>query len=169
VCGSRRPSGSRIGSRRWRASPSAWPNGHEQKPDLGDADARVVIESEDEVHCSNSRRSATPRPDFRHHAFVSPRRRRILILLAAFLLEPVAMWLRGYPIGGNLVVRCRRGHLFRTLWIPGASLKALRLGWWRVQRCPVGKHWSVVTPVRESDLSRRERWLADRQRDTWIP
>jgi hypothetical protein len=52
VCGSRRPSGSRIGSRRWRASPSAWPNGHEQKPDLGDADARVVIESEDEVHCS---------------------------------------------------------------------------------------------------------------------
>jgi len=29
------------------------------------------------------------------------------------------MWLRGYPIGGRLVVRCRQGHLFTTLWIPG--------------------------------------------------
>jgi hypothetical protein len=31
------------------------------------------------------------------------RRRRLLILAAAALLEPVAMKLRGYPIGGNPV------------------------------------------------------------------
>jgi hypothetical protein len=97
------------------------------------------------------------------------RRRRTLIILAAFLLEPIAMWLRGYPIGGNLVVRCRKGHLFKTLWIPGASLKAIRVGWWRVQRCPVGRHWSVVTPVRESELSHRQRLMANRHRDIRIP
>jgi hypothetical protein len=100
---------------------------------------------------------------------MSPRRRRTLILLAAGLLEPVAMWLRGYPIGGRLVVRCRRGHLFRTLWIPGASLKAIRLAWWRFQRCPVGPHWSIVTPVKESDLTTRERRIANSRTDTWIP
>ena len=79
------------------------------------------------------------------------------------------MWLRGYPLGGNLVVRWREGHLFRTLWIPGVSLKALRLGWWRVQRCPVGKHWSVVTPVKESELSRHQRWTANRHTDIRVP
>jgi hypothetical protein len=101
---------------------------------------------------------------------VSPRRRRrALILLASILLEPIAMKLRGYPIGGNLVVRCRKGHLFTTLWISGVSLKALRLGWWRVQRCPVGKHWSVVTPVKESELSDRDRRRASRNRDVRIP
>jgi hypothetical protein len=100
---------------------------------------------------------------------VSSRRRRTLIILVVLLVEPVAMWLRGYPIGGKLVVRCRQGHLFRTLWIPGVSVKALRLLWWRFQRCPVGGHWSVVAPVKESDLTACERRLADRQRDTWIP
>jgi hypothetical protein len=79
------------------------------------------------------------------------------------------MWLRGYPIGGRLVVRCRQGHLFTTLWIPGVSLKALRLGWLRVQRCPVGHHWSIVTPVREAELSRRERRVAESHPDIPIP
>jgi hypothetical protein len=79
------------------------------------------------------------------------------------------MWLRGYPLGGHLVVRCRKDHHFRTLWIPGVSVKALRLGWWRFQRCPVGQHWSIVTPVKASDLSPRERRIATRWTDTWIP
>jgi len=96
------------------------------------------------------------------------RRRRTLIIAAAFLVEPLAMWLRGYPLGGNLVVRCREGHLFRTLWIPGVSFKALRFGWWRVQRCPVGHHWSIVTPVKETELSQRQRRTADRHRDIRI-
>ena len=97
------------------------------------------------------------------------RRRRSLIIVAAMLLEPVAMKLRGYRMGGNLVVRCRRGHLFTTIWLPGASLKSIRLGWWRVQRCPVGKHWSIVTPVKDSELSEGEKRIASEHRDVRIP
>jgi hypothetical protein len=100
---------------------------------------------------------------------VSPRRRRALIFLASILVEPILMKLRGYRIGGNLVVRCRREHLFTTLWIPGVSVKALRFGWRRVQRCPVGRHWSIVTPVRESDLSARERRRPRQVKDIRIP
>src|SRR5262249_59103682 len=91
----------------------------------------------------------------------APPRRRKPVLLVLFRRAPLTMWLRGYPpFGGRLVVRCRRGHLFTTLWIPGVSFKALRLGWLRVQRCPVGNHWSIVTPVRESELSGRQRRAA---------
>lgn len=44
-------------------------------------------------------------------------------------------------------VRCRDGHLFTTIWVPLASLKAVRLGDRRYQRCPVGRHWSIVRPL----------------------
>ena len=97
------------------------------------------------------------------------RRRRRLLLAAALLLEPVLMKLRGYPIGGNLIVRCRQGHLFTTIWIPSASIKAIRLGWWRIQRCPVGSHLSIVTPVHEAELSDDERRLARRRHDIRLP
>jgi hypothetical protein len=33
----------------------------------------------------------------------------------------------GYRLGGDVVVRCRQGHLFTTLWIPGVKLKAVDL------------------------------------------
>ncbi|HUY72728.1 MAG TPA: hypothetical protein VMV08_10825 [Gaiellaceae bacterium] len=97
------------------------------------------------------------------------RRRRLLIVVAALLLEPISMKLRGYPIGGNLVVRCRKGHLYTTIWVPGASLKSLRMGWWRFQRCPVGQHWSIATPVKESELTEEERQLAHENTDVRIP
>ncbi len=79
------------------------------------------------------------------------------------------MKLRGYPIGGNLVVRCRRGHLFTTIWVPSVSLKAIRLGWWRFQRCPVGNHWSIVTPVKTDELSDRELQTARKRKDIRVP
>lgn len=44
-------------------------------------------------------------------------------------------------------VRCAAGHLFTTIWIPLVSLKALRLGGGRYQHCPVGHHWTTVTPL----------------------
>ena len=97
------------------------------------------------------------------------RKRRSLVIVAAFLLEPVVMKLRGYRMGGNLVVRCRRGHLFTTIWVPGASLKAVRLGWLRFQRCPVGPHWSIVTPVKESELTEEDRRVAAGHKDVRIP
>ena len=96
-------------------------------------------------------------------------RRRRGLIAATVLSEAIPLWLRGYTLGGDVVVRCRDGHLFTTLWIPGASVKALRLGAWRLQRCPVGHHWSVVTPVRRSDLSKREKRIAGRRRDIRIP
>jgi hypothetical protein len=92
-----------------------------------------------------------------------------LLLLAAALAEPVAMKLRGYPLGGDLVVRCRQGHLFTTLWIPGVSVKAIRLGPWRIQRCPVGSHWSLVTPVKAAVLTESDKQLAHRRRDVRVP
>ncbi|BDZ45207.1 hypothetical protein [Naasia aerilata] len=74
----------------------------------------------------------------------------------------------GYSVGGRTVVRCRSGHLFTTWWIPGISVKSIRLGWWRLQRCPVGQHWTLVSPVRAADLSGRERRSAARL-DTPLP
>jgi hypothetical protein len=99
------------------------------------------------------------------------RKRRALKLLgiASLIAEPVAMKLRGYPIGGKLVVRCRKGHLFTTFWIPGVSVKAIRLGWWRYQRCPVGGHWSLITPVRPSELNEEERLEARGRSDIPLP
>jgi hypothetical protein len=44
-------------------------------------------------------------------------------------------------------VRCSQGHLFTTIWVPLGSLKAVRLGGRRYQRCPVGHHWAMVVPL----------------------
>jgi hypothetical protein len=97
-------------------------------------------------------------------------RNRRLILFVGVLAGGTFVARRlGYKVGGNVVVRCRQGHLFTTIWIPGASLKAIRLGWARLQRCPVGKHWTLVTPVRDSDLTDEERRAAGRFRDIRIP
>jgi hypothetical protein len=96
-------------------------------------------------------------------------RRRWKVVAAALGLEAAAMWLRGYAVPGRVVVRCRDGHLFTTIWIPGASLKALRFVLWRFQYCPVGHHWTVVTLVRRSDLSEEERVRAAQVRDLAIP
>jgi hypothetical protein len=96
-------------------------------------------------------------------------RTRRLIIAAAVLLEIGALWLRTGRVGGNVAVRCRQGHLFTTIWIPAVSVKSLRLWWWRLQYCPVGRHWSIVTPVRASDLSEPERLSAAENRDIRLP
>jgi hypothetical protein len=98
-------------------------------------------------------------------------RRRVGFLLAvcSIAVEAVAIRRLGYPFAGNVVVRCRRGHLFTTLWVPGASLKSLRLGWWRFQRCPVGRHWAMVTPVRRADLTPEEQRSAAASTDIRVP
>jgi hypothetical protein len=92
-----------------------------------------------------------------------------LVAIASVVAEPVAMKLRGYPMAGKLIVRCRQGHLFTTFWFPGVSVKALRLGWWRYQRCPVGRHWSLVIPVRESELTEAQRQEARSRSDIPLP
>ncbi len=97
------------------------------------------------------------------------RRFALQVGTVALLAEVVVLWQRGYGLGGNVVVRCRQRHLFTTIWIPGVSLKSLRIGWWRLQRCPVGSHWSFVTPVRESELTEDEKRLARATQDIRIP
>jgi hypothetical protein len=99
----------------------------------------------------------------------SHRRRVVAFVAAGFVAETAVMRRRGYPVGANVVVRCRDGHLFTTIWIPGASLKSLRLGWTRFQYCPVGKHWSFVTPVKEADLTDEVKRVASEHKDIRIP
>lgn len=106
----------------------------------------------------------------KHRCGTRRRPRRLLgALLVLDLLATVVARRRGYKVGGDVIVRCRRGHLFTTIWIPGASLKSVRLGWYRFQRCPVGNHWSLVQPVREADLTEDERRAAAEHRDLRIP
>jgi hypothetical protein len=76
---------------------------------------------------------------------------------------------QGYSLGKNAVVRCRRGHLFTTVWIPGASVKSLRLGFWRFQWCPVGRHFDLVHPVKTADLTEAERSFALSHHDAPVP
>jgi hypothetical protein len=100
----------------------------------------------------------------------SKHRRKVLAAaVVANVVGTVIARRLGYQVGGNTVVRCRKGHLFTTLWIPGASLKSIRLGWWRIQRCPVGPHWSIVVPVREADLTSRQLRKAHELKDLPIP
>ena len=97
------------------------------------------------------------------------RRRRILLGIAAIVVWTLVARRLGYRLGANTVVRCRRGHLFTTIWIPGVKLKAIDLLVARVQWCPVGRHWSLVTPVRDADLTAEDRLLAGAHHDIRIP
>jgi hypothetical protein len=90
-------------------------------------------------------------------------------VIAAVMTFTLGARLLGYKLGPSTIVRCRRGHLSTTIWIPGVKLKGLDLGIARLQRCPVGNHWSLVTPVRDSDLTDKERALAHQHRDARIP
>ena len=101
----------------------------------------------------------------------SGRRGPVLALVVAVLvIGTIVARRKGYSgLGWNTVVRCRQGHLFTTIWVPGASVKAIRLGWARVQRCPVGPHWTVVTPVKESSLTAEELRNAKELRDIRVP
>jgi hypothetical protein len=93
----------------------------------------------------------------------------VALIVAGLLAGTVLARRRGHGIGGETVVRCSRQHLFTTIWIPGASFKAPRLGPLRFQRCPVGQHWSLVAPVRAADLTEEQRQAAAAFRDTRIP
>ena len=77
---------------------------------------------------------------------------------------------RGYAgMGGDTIVRCSRGHLFTTVWIVGSSVKAVRLGYKRYQRCPVCEKWRIVVPVRDDELTDEDRRIAAEHHDTKLP
>ncbi len=100
---------------------------------------------------------------------MSRRVRTVLIIVGVVTGVTLIGRRLGYNLGTKTIVRCRQGHLFTTIWIPGVKLKELDLVVARVQRCPVGKHWSLVVPVREADLTEEERQFAREHRDIRIP
>jgi hypothetical protein len=100
------------------------------------------------------------------------RKRRLVILagvLISYAVGTFLAWRRGYTFGRNVAVRCNQGHLFTTTWIPGASLKAIRLGFWRLQWCPAGRHVALVHPVKNADLTEEERQSAAAHHDILVP
>lgn len=97
------------------------------------------------------------------------RRRLLAIIVLLYAIGTIIARRRGYPMGGDVVVRCRQGHLFTTIWVPGVSFKSLRLGWLRFQYCPVGRHWSLVSPVKDSDLDAADLEAAHEHKDVRIP
>ncbi len=95
--------------------------------------------------------------------------RTVLISASAIAAATLIGRRLGYKLGTSTIVRCRQGHLFTTIWIPGVKLKEVDLLVARVQRCPVGQHWSLVVPVREADLTEEERQFARDHHDVRIP
>ena len=103
---------------------------------------------------------------------LSKRERGLVITAGVIVTYAVGTWWalsQGYSFGRNVVVRCRQGHLFTTVWIPGASVKSLRLGLWRVQWCPVGRHVTLVSLVKDADLTETEREFAAEHHDVRVP
>ncbi|HEY1701116.1 MAG TPA: hypothetical protein VGG75_15510 [Trebonia sp.] len=74
-------------------------------------------------------------------------------IVAGYAIGTIVAVRRGYTFGRNVPVECQRGHQFRTTWIPGASITALKLGPWRVQWCPAGRHVALIHPVKPGDLA----------------
>lgn len=95
----------------------------------------------------------------------------LIVVVGLLLLAVWYMRRQGYQRGGggSVVVRCREGHLFSTIWIPLMSFKAVRLGPWRYQHCPVGNHWTLVVPVDIETLSKAEQRFAADHHDALIP
>jgi hypothetical protein len=99
-------------------------------------------------------------------------KRRLAIsagVVVAYVVGTIIATRQGYSLGKNAIVRCRQGHLFSTVWIPGASVKALRLGFWRIQWCPVGRHVDLVRPVKNTDLTEAEHSFALSHHDVPVP
>jgi hypothetical protein len=99
----------------------------------------------------------------------------LIYALAVVVLAMVAVRVgrmsrsRGYRFGRDVIVRCRDGHLFVTTWIPMMSVKAIRLGLVRIQRCPVGNHVTAVRLMRDEDLTPAELREASRHHDSGVP
>jgi hypothetical protein len=84
--------------------------------------------------------------------------------------RPKKPWFAPWAFAGPvLIVRCMRGALFETVWIPLVSFKAIRLGPLRIQRCPVHRRVEVVHPVDPATLSDAERTEAARYPAEPIP
>jgi hypothetical protein len=86
------------------------------------------------------------------------------VIAAVVLLKVVAAKMRGRPaLGGEVVVRCSQGHLFRTHWSSLGSLTSIRLGSARFQQLLYPSAGVVAT------TTERGTWLAPANRIAWTP
>ncbi len=67
------------------------------------------------------------------------------------------------------IVRCSQGALYSTIWLPLGSLKAIRLGSARIQRCPVHHKWERARKVDPTSLTGEELASATATWDSAIP
>jgi len=93
----------------------------------------------------------------------------IVVVVIGVLISWTLVRARSGQAGTNVIVRCSEGHLFTTIWIPGMSFKALRLAGARSQWCPIGRHWTTVNRVLESELTQDEVQEARAHHDIRIP
>lgn len=92
------------------------------------------------------------------------------VIVLVILVVTVVVMSRSVAVHGTeRIARCRAGHLFVSTVIPGASLKAIRLGTVRFQQCPVGPHWSIVSWVDPTTLTADELAEARSQHDSPLP
>ncbi len=92
----------------------------------------------------------------------------IIIVVAAFLafvVGAVVAHRKGFKQDGEVAARCSQGHLFMTVWVDRWTWKRLDVGFLKIQRCPVGDHWSVVRPLEMSSLTADEKKLAKQTHD----
>lgn len=96
----------------------------------------------------------------------------IIIVAAAIIAFAVGAMVasrKGYKEGGEVVVRCGRGHVFTTVWVDRFTYRRVDLGFAKIQRCPVGDHLTVVRPVETSELTPEEKKQAKLVRDSVPP
>jgi hypothetical protein len=102
---------------------------------------------------------------FASHGAHLPLEIALPIIAVVIIIKVVVSRRSGRPaLGGKIVVRCGKGHLFTTFWSPMGSFTAIRLGPARFQHCPVGNHWSLVRPVKDADLTAEDRQIAEQKR-----
>ena len=69
----------------------------------------------------------------------------------------------------EVIVRCTRGGHYRTRWLPLVSFKSIRLGAYRLQRCPVHQRWEMTSIVEDEDLTPEILSEADRYPASRLP
>jgi hypothetical protein len=101
----------------------------------------------------------------------------VVVLVGLGVFAGVVAWTsfrasrgRGEPsTPTTVIVQCRAGHLFTTVWLPFVTFKAIRIGLVRIQRCPVGDHISAVIRVDPASLTETERRFAAHHPDSLVP
>jgi hypothetical protein len=93
----------------------------------------------------------------------------LVLVVGAFAGFITVMKKRGFKFGRDVIVQCGAGHYYTTIWVPGVSLKAVRWGAIRFQRCPVGKHWASARLVNPKEVTPEISEIAAQHHDVRIP